>query len=102
MARLRRAAQFSGANAFPPGRSAGYTHPSPARAAMSESLDPAFIARRLVELRTEHRDLDVAIASLADDSSADEIQLRRLKKRKLRIRDMITYYENKLIPDEPA
>lgn len=70
---------------------------------MSESrLDPAFIARRLVELRTEHRDLDVAIASLADDSSADEIQLRRLKKRKLRIRDMITYYENKLIPDEPA
>ena len=69
---------------------------------MSESLDPAFIARRLVELRTEHRDLDVAIASLADDSSADEIQLRRLKKRKLRIKDAITLLQMQLVPDEPA
>ncbi|HRG15233.1 MAG TPA: DUF465 domain-containing protein [Pseudomonadota bacterium] len=75
---------------------------SSARVAMTESLDPAFIARRLVELRTEHRDLDVAIASLAGNLEADEIQLKRLKKRKLRIKDMITYYENKLIPDEPA
>jgi hypothetical protein len=83
-------------------RAAGYTAASPARAAMSESLDPAFIARRLVELRTEHRDLDVAIASLADQAASDEIQLKRLKKRKLRIKDMIAYYENKLIPDEPA
>ncbi len=69
---------------------------------MTEFLDPAFVARRLVELRTEHRDLDVAIASLAEHSSADETQLRRLKKRKLRIKDMIIYYENKMIPDEPA
>ncbi len=69
---------------------------------MTEPLDPAFVARRLVELRTEHRDLDVAIASLAEHSDADEIQLRRLKKRKLRIKDMIMYYENKMIPDEPA
>lgn len=69
---------------------------------MSESLDPAFIARRLVELRTEHRDLDVAIATLAGSTATDEIQLKRLKKRKLRIKDMITYYSDKLIPDEPA
>ena len=69
---------------------------------MTETLDPAFVARRLVELRTEHRDLDVAIASLAEHADADEIQLRRLKKRKLRIKDMIIYYENKMIPDEPA
>lgn len=69
---------------------------------MTETIDPAFVARRLVELRTEHRDLDVAIASLAKHADADEIQLRRLKKRKLRIRDMIIYYENKMIPDEPA
>ena len=69
---------------------------------MTEPLDPAFVARRLVELRTEHRDLDAAIASLAELASADEIQLKRLKKRKLRIKDMINYYENKLIPDEPA
>lgn len=69
---------------------------------MTEFLDPAIVARRLVELRTEHRDLDVAIASLAELASADETQLRRLKKRKLRIKDMIMYYENKMIPDEPA
>lgn len=69
---------------------------------MTEPLDPAFIARRLVELRTEHRDLDVAIANLAKNNAADEIQLKRLKKRKLRIKDMITYYSDKLIPDEPA
>jgi len=69
---------------------------------MTDLLDPAFIARRLVELRTEHRDLDVAIANLAESNAADEIQLKRLKKRKLRIKDMITYYSDKLIPDEPA
>ena len=69
---------------------------------MPEILDPAHVARRLVELRIEHRDLDSAIASLAESASSDDIQLRRLKKRKLRIRDMIIYYENKLIPDEPA
>ena len=69
---------------------------------MTEPVDPAFVARRLVELRTEHRDLDVAIASLAQSSSSDDIQLRRLKKRKLRIKDMISYYESKLIPDLDA
>ena len=69
---------------------------------MSEILDPAHVARRLVELRIEHRDLDSAIGSLAENASSDDIQLRRLKKRKLRIRDMIIYYENKMIPDEPA
>lgn len=69
---------------------------------MTDSLDPALIARRLVELRTEHRDLDAAIAHLASTTGSDELQLKRLKKRKLRIKDMITYYENELIPDEPA
>lgn len=66
---------------------------------MSESLDPAFIARRLVELRTEHRDLDVAIASLAGNMESDEIQLKRLKKRKLMLKDQIERFESQLIPD---
>ena len=69
---------------------------------MTEPVDPAFVARRLVELRTEHRDLDAAIGSLAQSASSDDIQLRRLKKRKLRIKDMISYYESKLIPDLDA
>ena len=64
--------------------------------------DLAEISRQLVELRIEHRDLDVAIARMAGDRNSDELQLRRLKKRKLKLKDMIAYLENKLIPDLDA
>ena len=64
--------------------------------------DLAEISRQLIELRIEHRDLDVVIARLVADPSSDELQLRRLKKRKLRLKDMIAYLENKLIPDLDA
>ena len=64
--------------------------------------DLAEITRQLVELRIEHRDLDVAITRMAGDKSTDELQLRRLKKRKLKLKDMIAYLENKLIPDLDA
>ena len=69
---------------------------------MSSTEDPAKIAAQLVELRTEHRDLDEAIARLAADRGADELTLKRLKKRKLRIKDMITALESRLIPDLDA
>jgi hypothetical protein len=64
--------------------------------------DTAEISRQLVELRIEHRDLDVAISRMVTDPSCDELQLRRLKKRKLKLKDMIAYLENKLIPDLDA
>jgi hypothetical protein len=64
--------------------------------------DTAEISRQLIELRIEHRDLDAVITRLAADTSCDEVQLRRLKKRKLKLKDMITYLENKLIPDLDA
>ena len=64
--------------------------------------DPSEIARKLVELKVEHRDLDHVIARLVHDPQSDELQIKRLKKRKLRIRDMISYLENKLIPDLDA
>ena len=64
--------------------------------------DPAKIALQLIELRTEHRDLDEAIARLSATIEADELAVKRLKKRKLRIKDMITYLENQLIPDLDA
>ncbi|HQW63160.1 MAG TPA: DUF465 domain-containing protein [Pseudomonadota bacterium] len=64
--------------------------------------DPSEIARKLVELKVEHRDLDSVIARLTADAGSDELQIRRLKKRKLRIKDMISYLENKLIPDLDA
>ena len=66
------------------------------------SEDPAEIAKMLVEMRIEHRDLDNAIARLAGDPRADELQLRRLKKRKLRLKDTIAKLESKLIPDLDA
>jgi hypothetical protein len=64
--------------------------------------DPAEITRHLVELRVEHRDLDDAIERLATDIRADELALRRLKKRKLLLKDTIARLESRLIPDLDA
>ncbi|MBU6198787.1 MAG: DUF465 domain-containing protein [Xanthomonadaceae bacterium] len=66
------------------------------------SDESADIARQLVELRIEHRDLDAAIARLAADANCDELQLKRMKKRKLLLKDAITKLESKLIPDLDA
>ena len=54
---------------------------------------------RLRELRIEHRDLDDVINRLQMDLYVNEIQLRRLKKRKLMVKDQITRMESGLIPD---
>ena len=67
-----------------------------------ELIDPAEIARQLADLRLEHRDLDAAIEHLSGSVKADELQLKRLKKRKLKIKDMIAWLESKQIPDLDA
>jgi hypothetical protein len=64
--------------------------------------DPAVIARRLIELRTEHRDLDVLIGRLTSDQTLDQLTVTRMKKRKLRLKDEIAWYESRLIPDLDA
>ena len=69
---------------------------------MPQPPDPAKITSQLIELRIEHRDLDEAIARLAGSLDADELSVKRLKKRKLKIKDMIAYLENQLIPDLDA
>ena len=69
---------------------------------MIESDDPAVTARQLAELRLEHRDLDAAIERLALAGDSDELMVKRLKKRKLWLKDCIARLESALIPDEPA
>ena len=61
----------------------------------------ALISQRLPELRAEHRALDQAIDQLAANPE-DELELKRLKRRRLQLKDCITQLENLLIPDEPA
>jgi hypothetical protein len=64
--------------------------------------DPAEIAHLLAELRVEHRDLDMAIEALSGAVGRDELQLTRMKKRKLLLKDAIARLESKLIPDLDA
>lgn len=60
------------------------------------------IQSRIVELEVEHRDLDTVIDILECKPYRDELQLRRLKKRKLQLKDHITLLKMQLIPDIPA
>lgn len=55
--------------------------------------------KRLAALRTEHRDLDVAIAALEASDGPDQLQVARLKKRKLGLRDQMAVIEDYLTPD---
>ena len=66
-----------------------------------EADDPASIAERIAELRREHRALDERIVQLAANPD-DELEAKRLKKRKLQLRDCIARLESLLIPDQPA
>jgi hypothetical protein len=59
-------------------------------------------ARRLIELRIEHADLDALLDAAAQAAPRDELLLRRLKKRRLQLRDQIARLERALDPKEPA
>jgi hypothetical protein len=61
--------------------------------------DELALRTRLAELVQEHRDLDTAIAALIEQGANDQIQLTRLKKRKLQLKDLIIRIENALLPD---
>ena len=62
-------------------------------------MDEAEIIRQVGLLREEHRDLDAAIDALVFAPAGDQLQIARLKKRKLRLRDEIASLEDQLIPD---
>ena len=64
--------------------------------------DEESIKRRIAELQLEHRGLDAMIAAIGEQARFDELQLRRLKKRKLQIKDSILLLQMQLVPDVPA
>jgi len=60
------------------------------------------IRERIGQLRVEHRDLDDVIARLMGDPAHDELQMRRMKRRKLLLKDQIALLERQIDPDVPA
>ena len=62
-------------------------------------LDLEALKAKLAALKTEHRDLDYVIAQLAERLPFDQLQLQRLKKRKLLLKDQISKIESELLPD---
>jgi hypothetical protein len=65
----------------------------------AEDSDQSEVRARLAELRVEHQDLDAAVAALAAKPLPDQIQIARLKKKKLLLKDMIARLEDQLTPD---
>lgn len=63
------------------------------------SIENKDIILRLAFIRSEHGDLDAAIGALIDQGVPDQLQLARLKKRKLRLKDEIMMLESQLVPD---
>jgi hypothetical protein len=62
-------------------------------------LDTEALTARLAALKTEHRDLDDLIARLSQRAPVDQLELQRLKKRKLLLKDQISKIESELLPD---
>jgi len=63
------------------------------------TIETDTIKQHLATLRIEHRDLDEIITRLGDDPDADQLQIQRLKKRKLAVKDLIARLDSLLLPD---
>jgi hypothetical protein len=92
------------AQRLPPAPACGPRRPALLKNSFGTAImtDVQDIQRRIIELDVEHRDLDAVIAMLTADGHADQLQLRRLKKRKLQLKDHITLLKMQLVPDVPA
>jgi len=66
---------------------------------MANTVDQEAIRRKLADLRSEHRDLDEVILRVTETAPFDQLQVQRLKKRKLALKDQISQLESKLVPD---
>ena len=69
---------------------------------MIHTADVQGLKQKIFQLQTEHRDLDDVIYRLSKSTAQDQIQLQRLKKRKLLLKDQIAILERQLEPDIPA
>jgi hypothetical protein len=69
---------------------------------MIHAVDVESLKQRIHQLQIEHRDLDDVISRLSHSTAQDQLQLQRLKKRKLFLKDHITMLERQLEPDIPA
>jgi len=97
--RRRHSLRRSGAR---PGRRGGETQTQSGTAMDDKGLTPeerAALVEQIERLREEHRDLDAAIEALRDAGQADQLQVQRLKKRKLLLRDKLARLEDQLTPD---
>jgi len=75
---------------------------SEGQAIEAQAFEGQDAASRLAMLRTEHRDLDSAIDALSTKTTSDDVQLARLKKRKLRLKDEIKMLEGMVVPNITA
>ena len=81
------------------GNTANMTHEALQAAAAMKQEDESELRAQLAQLRQEHRDLDAAIEALYNSPGYDLLQVQRLKKRKLQLRDRIIQIEDQLTPD---
>lgn len=78
---------------------AEYGRPRVGRASPMERRDERELRDELVSLRAEHRQLDLEIVALENSATADQLLVKRLKKKKLVLKDRITQIEDRLLPD---
>ena len=67
-----------------------------------DDVERAMLEQRILQLKIEHRDLDDVIKRLADQPAYDQLQLQRLKRRKLLLKDQVAWLERQVDPDIPA
>jgi hypothetical protein len=67
-----------------------------------DDVERAMLEQRILQLRIEHRDLDDVIRRLAEQPGYDQLQLQRLKRRKLLLKDQVAWLERQIDPDVPA
>ncbi len=67
-----------------------------------DEVERAMLEQRILQLKIEHRDLDDVIKRLADQPGYDQVQLQRLKRRKLLLKDQMAWLERQVDPDIPA